>query len=214
MPAKKSASNKSAAKNSRLSALDRIIDAGVQEAAAVGWRTVTMAAVAERAGIDLGEVLMQVPSKTHLALGFLARIDSRTLGPVKRIDAKDSARDRLFEILMRRFDALNETREGAKAVIGGAARDPAAALALLCRLDRSCAAMLEAAGISAGGLLGLARIKGLKLVATCGLHAWMNDDSADLAKTMAAVDRALSRAEKLAGMATFRRPAPAEVKAG
>ncbi len=205
MPSKKAAANKSTAKNARPSASDRIIDAGLEEAAAMGWRAVTMAGVAERAGMALGEVLMAVPSKTHLALGFLARIDARTLGPVKRIDPSDSARDRLFEILMRRFDALNDMRDGARALITGVARDPAAALALLCRLNRSCAGMLEAAGISTGGLIGLARIKGLKVVAACALHAWMSDDSADLAKTMAALDRALTRAEKLAGMTTLRR---------
>ncbi len=220
MPAKTSAAKRPASKKTRagqepgVAALDRIIDASLAEAAAVGWRRLTMDAVADRAGIALGEVLLQAPGKTYLALAFLARIDARTLGPVKRIDLADSPRDRLFEILMRRFDALNQTRDGARAVVGGAARDPAAALALLCRLDRSCAAMLEAAGISSGGLLGLVRIKGLKLVAACGLYAWMGDDSADLAKTMAAVDRALNRAEKLAGMTTFRRTASAEDRAG
>ena len=204
MAAKKTAAKKSASKPSA-SPKDRIIDAGLEEAAAVGWRNLAMDAVAARAKMDLGEALLLVPSKTYLMLGFLDRLDARALAPVKRIDPEDSPRDRLFEILMRRFDALNEKRDGAKAVAAGVARDPAALVAGICRVDRSCAAMLSAAGISTGGLMGLARIQGLKAVAAYTLRAWMQDDSADLSKTMAALDKALTRAEKLASFTGFRR---------
>ena len=54
------------------------------------------------------------------------------------------------------------------------------------------------------------RIQGLKAVTAFALRAWMTDDSADLSKTMAALDRALNRAEKLAGMTSFRRRAKSE----
>ncbi len=185
--------------------LDRIIDAGLDEAAAVGWHNLAIDAVATRAEIGFGAVLLQVPTKIHLMLCFLGRLDARTLGPVKALDPADSPRDRLFEILMRRFDALNEKREAAKAVVAGVSRDPAAMIAGACRVDRSAAAMLAAAGISSGGLMGLARVQGLKVVMAYALRAWMTDDSADLSKTMAALDRALDRAEKLAGFVTLRR---------
>lgn len=213
MAAKKSA-KKSAPKTNttgsakasvKASVRDRVIDAVAAEAAAVGWRHVSMDAVAERAGLGLGEALLEVPSKTHALCVLIDRIDARTLTPVKKLDAEDSPRDRLFEILMRRFDALNERREEAKAVMTGVARDPAAALVVGCRLQKSFAAMVGAAGISTGGLMGLARIQGLKAVTAFALRAWMNDDSADMAKTMAALDRALDRAEKLASLAKFRR---------
>lgn len=203
MAAKKSA-KKSSPKAGAGLPFDPIVAAGLDEAAAMGWSHVTMEAVAARAGLGLGEVLLDVPNKTCLLLAFLKHLDARTLGPVKRIDPADSTRDRLFEIVMRRFDALNEKREGARAVVSGVSRDPAAALAAACRLERSLAAMLEAAGISSSGLVGLVRRQGFKAVLAVTLRAWMTDDSADLAKTMAALDRALNRAEKLAGLATFR----------
>lgn len=214
-PAKKPMSEKSAPKNpgkneSTAAVLDRIIDAGLDEAAAVGWRGLAMDAVADRAGLTLGEVLLQVPSKIHIMLCFLGRLDARTLGPVKAIDPADTPRDRLFEILMRRFDALNEKREGAKAIVAGVGYDPAAMLAGACRVERSSAAMLAAAGVSTDGLMGLARVQGLKAVMAYTLRAWMTDDSADLTKTMAALDRALERAEKLASLVAQRRRKGAE----
>jgi hypothetical protein len=98
---------------------------------------------------------------------------------------------------MRRFDVLNRHKDGARAIARGAARDPAAALMLACRVDKSAAMMLGAAGIDAGGLCGLARIQGFKMIFLSAARAWMKDDSADLADTMAAVDRALSQAERL-----------------
>jgi AcrR family transcriptional regulator len=208
MAAKKSAQKsgkKPAPQTSTGSDRDRVIDAVAAEAAAVGWRNVTMEAVAERAGLGLGAALLQVPSKTHALCGMVDRIDARTLTPVTKLDPDDSPRDRLFEILMRRFDALNERRDEAKAVITGVACDPAAALVVGCRLQKSFAAMLGAAGISADGLRGLVRVQGLQAVTASALRAWMNDDSADMAKTMAALDRALDRAEKFAGMTKFRR---------
>jgi len=211
MATKKSA-KKSAPKQSA-SVKDRIIDAALEEVAAVGWRDLSMDSVASRAELTLGEVLLEVPSKTYLLLGFIDRIDAHTLGPVKKLDPEDTPRDRLFEILMRRFDALNDKRDAAKAVVTGVARDPAAFIAGVCRIERSSAAILSAAGISTSGLLGMARIQGLKAVAAYALRAWMQDDSADLAKTMVALDKALSRAEKLAGFTGFRRRAEPEAKA-
>lgn len=217
MAAKKSA-KKSAPKNTGGSAKagsvkDRVIDAVAAEAAAVGWRHVRMDAVAERAGLGLGAALLEVPSKTHALCAIIDRIDARTLAPVKKLDPEDSPRDRLFEILMRRFDALNERRDEAKAVMTGVARDPAAALVVGCRLQKSFVAILGAAGVSTGGLIGLARVQGLKAVTAFALRAWMNDDSADMAKTMAALDRALDRAEKLAGLTKFRRAKSEEATA-
>ena len=202
MAAKKKAPAKKAASGG--TPLERTLDAGLAESAAVGWRQVTMESIADRAGLGLGEVVLQIPNKVCLLSGLLDRVDAATLSPVKKIDAEDSPRDRLFEILMRRFDAINADRDGYKAVMTGVARDPAAALASACRLERSFVAMLEGAGISTSGLKGLIRVQGLKGVALAGLRAWMNDDSADLAKTMAALDRALQRAEKAAGMMTLR----------
>ena len=58
--------------------------------------------------------------------------------------------------------------------------------------------MLEAAGISSVGLAGSLRIKGLALVYLNALRVWLEDDSPDMARTMAAVDKGLRRAEQLA----------------
>jgi hypothetical protein len=58
--------------------------------------------------------------------------------------------------------------------------------------------MLEAAGLSASGLRGEMRVKGLVAVWLWTLRAWQADESEDLSVTMAALDAALRRAEQAA----------------
>ena len=72
--------------------------------------------------------------------------------------------------------------------------------------------MLEAAGLDSHGPAGLARIKGLTAVWVYTLRAWLKDDSADLAATMSALDRALDRADQVArSLDPAARRKPAEV---
>ena len=63
--------------------------------------------------------------------------------------------------------------------------------------------MLEAASISAAGLPGVVRVKGLAAIYLCVLRIWLNDDSEDMAQTMSALDRSLRRAQFLMGLCRF-----------
>ena len=177
---------------------DRIVDAALDEAAAVGWAALTLPGVAVRAKVTLGDVLGLAPTKLCLVMRYFDRVDRLTFGPVTTPNPQDSARDRLFEIIMRRFDALNRHRSGSRAIIGGVARDLAALAAVGLRLHRVMAAMLAAADISTDGLVGCLKIEGLKGVCFLALRAWLSDDNDDMSKTMAALDRALAQAERIA----------------
>ena len=99
---------------------------------------------------------------------------------------------------MRRFDALQPYKEGLGNVIYDQARDPLGAVCGLGQLLRSMAAMLEAARIGSGGLRGAIRTKGLTGIYLATVRVWLRDDSADMAKTMAALDGYLRRIEGLA----------------
>ena len=208
MAAKKAAKRKAGAKKPMSSTLGRIIDAGLEEVSFSGWGNTTMGAIASRADVDLGEALSLVPTKAHFALRLLDHFDALTLAGVKNVESDDSARDRLFEILMRCFDALNERRDGARSVITGIIYDPLAAPLVICRLYRSLSIMLTAAGVSPDGLRGTLRIKGLAAVGAYTLRAWMKDDNSDLSKTMVALDRALAQAERFSGFLLFGRSEP------
>ena len=108
-----------------------------------------------------------------------------------------SPRDRLFDMLMRRFDALQTQRDGVRALMRALPGDPALALLMGLSTQGSMAWLLGAAGLKATGLGGVLRSKGLTAVWIYALRAWERDDSPDLSGTVAALDRALGRAEQV-----------------
>ena len=182
----------------RVQIRDRILDAALTLAARRGWRRTGLADIAAEAGIGLDRLRAKFASKPAIVNGLIRRTDERALA----LGATEgsSARDRLFDVLMRRFDAMAADRAGIAAILRDLCRYPAMALCHAPRLMVSMAWMLEVSGLSSSGLLGLLRAKGLAAVYLWTLRAWLADDSRDLAKTMATLDRGLRQAEALAGL--------------
>lgn len=176
---------------------DRILDATLAVAARDGWRAASLARIAAAAELDLAALYAQFPSKPALLAGLLRRIDRAVLAGDAPDAAEGSPRDRLFDVVMRRFDALQPWRAGLLAIARDGV-DPLSGLALAGPFARSMAWMLEAAGIPSGGLAGRMRAVGLAVVYARVFRAWLEDDSADLGKTMAALDRGLALAERWA----------------
>ena len=177
---------------------DHVIDTALALAAERGWRDLTLADIAEAAKLPLSKLHPVYPSKAAILRGFTRRIDAAVLAAEESGAGEGNAHDRLFDALMRRFDALKPHREALGNIVCDEARDPLAALGGLCRLERSMACMLEAARLSSGGLRGLIRTKALGLTYLATLRVFFRDDSPDLAATMAALDRNLSRLDRLA----------------
>jgi hypothetical protein len=137
------------------------------------------------------------PDKVALAAAFMARIDAEVLAGVpKHSDPEETARDRLFDAMMRRYDALRPHRDALRAIRRAGTRDPMLALALGPALRRSMASTLEAAGLASDGLPGALRQNGLLAIHYAVSRAFDRDDSADLSKTMAALDSRLKTAER------------------
>ena len=172
------------------------IDAALKLAAEKGWRRLALADIAEAANMSLAELYQLYPSKRAILDAFVRNVDRAVLAETGAPEGP--AKDRLFDVLMRRLDKLEPHKAALERIGEDTARDPLGVLCGLSQLDRSMAAMLEAAGISAGGIGGSVRAKGLSAVYLAALRAWFRDDTADKSKTMAALDRALSRADRLA----------------
>lgn len=189
---------------------DPIIDAALSLAAESGWRGLSLAEIAERAQVPLAELVEHFPSRAAILDAFSQRVDRRMLEG--GTEPGEHTRDRLFDVIMRRFDAMAEHRQALSVILRQSTDDP---WALLCggrRFVKSMALVLETAGLSAAGLDGLARIKGVSLVYLYAFKSFLDDDSADHSRTMAALDKALRRAERLWTMLSWRR-APASPSA-
>jgi len=181
-------------------------EALLRRTAAGGWRDLSYAEIAKEAGLSLAAAYQAYPSKAAILTGIGRDIDSRVFAGLEGDPLEGSAKDRLFDLLMRRFDALNQHREAFAALAKDLPRTPGEGFALLCQLRSSLVNMLEAAGISASGLRGALRIEGLGAIYAAALRVWFKDESADLSKTMAELDKRLSQAERCIEM-TRRRSA-------
>jgi len=103
----------------------------------------------------------------------------------------------LFDVLMKRIEALAPYKPAFQRLAGEGARAPTALLSVACSIDRAMPWMLEAAGISSSGLAGCVKAKALAAVYLSALKVWLKDDSADLGPTMGALDKGLDRCGRL-----------------
>lgn len=178
---------------------ERAVEAALELSAQLGWDFVTLSDIAMRAEVPLADIAEHFDDKTDILVAYGRMVDKRTLAAVGEADPAMSERDRLFDILMERFDILGRDREAVISMLKSLRLDPAQAVIGLPHLGRSMAWMLEAAGIGTGGIKGAIRVAGLCAVYLNAMRHWVEDDSADLAKTMAALDKSLNRAEQAAG---------------
>ena len=162
-----------------------------------GWHGVTMRAVATEAGLEAAELRRRFAAPQSLLEAHGRAVDAEVVaGTVD--DPSSTPRDRLFDVLMRRLDALAPHRAGVVRLWDDLPRTPLLGLWLAGQLPVSMAWMLEAAGLSGSGVKGALRVQGLGLVWLATLRAWAEDDGADLSATMAALDRALDQADRAA----------------
>ncbi len=199
------------ARAKRIDPLDRVVEAALELAGRQGWRDTRMSDIAEAAGLSLAEVYGVAPSKLHVVSAFLRKIDGRMIAGDDPALAAEPARDRLFDVIMRRFDLLNPYKDGVVAIFGDMRCRPLEWACAWPMHARSLAWMLEAARIDRGGLAGLLRVEGLGLIMLGALRVWRSDDSEDMARTMTFVDRQLTRADGIvSGLCGIARPRRAD----
>lgn len=192
--------------------IDAVMHAFSDELASVGWAQLDLASVAMRADFQPGEMLRFYDTKNALLAGFQYHIDTALMSQVDPLEDDESVRDRLFDILMQRFDLLNPHKAGLIRLSRELPRDPLAFLGWAQRLRRSMAWILAAAGGAFSGdelgiralpgahlcqnLITIAQTKALITLWILTSRTWMSDETEDLAKTMAALDKNLARAEE------------------
>ena len=173
------------------------LDAFIKLIAEKGFADVALRDVAEVAGHSLAELYKVYPDKVALVSAFLAKIDADVLaGTPTKSDPEETARDRLFDAMMRRYDALRPYRKALGAIRQAGLRDPMFALAVGPAVRRSMAAMLEAASVPSDGLTGALRQNGLLAIHYAVSRVYDTDETTDLSKTMAALDSRLKTAER------------------
>jgi AcrR family transcriptional regulator len=178
---------------------DKAVDALMALLAEHSFAEIGLAEVAGRAGIKLSQLRAEFGSTLAILAAHIKDIDRIVLAGGDADMAEESPRDRLFDVLMRRLEALAPYKASTRSLMRSARRNAGLALALNALTTRSQRWMLEAAGIGAHGPKGALRAQGAALMFARVLAVWVNDDDEGLDRTMAALDRGLASAERWSG---------------
>jgi AcrR family transcriptional regulator len=202
-PARKSKSARTAAARGAAAPAgerDKIIAALLALLAEKRIEQIGFAEIAEMAAVPLEQLRGEFTSTLAILAAHIKAIDRTVLAEDLSDTAEEEPRERLFDVLMRRLEVLAPHREAVRSLLRSAGRNPPLAAALNGLAVRSQQWMLTAAGINASGPRGFMRAQGLALLFASVLRTWVHDDDPGLARTMAALDRALARGQRFAGL--------------
>jgi AcrR family transcriptional regulator len=174
---------------------DRIIDAALAQVATQGWRNLSLGAAASAAGLPILRVYRAFGSKQAILRGLFRRVNETMLAEAPAAEAGERPRDRLFDLLMRRFDALQRHKPALEVLARELWGDPVTAACAGSSLLHSMRWTLEAADISTSGWRGAITVKLTAAAYLSAMRVWQRDDSPDLAQTMAVLDARLRRIE-------------------
>ncbi|MDP2802266.1 MAG: TetR/AcrR family transcriptional regulator [Phreatobacter sp.] len=159
---------------------------------------VTLADIADRSGLSLGEIRAGFDTRFSIIEAFVAGIDRAVLDGIDADLADQDTKERLFDVLMRRLDLLTPHKAAIRNLSHAAMRDPALALALNGVARRSQRWMLAAAGVEVPGAGGMIRAQGLAIAFAKVVQAWLDDEDPALARTMRVLDEELVKAGRAA----------------
>jgi len=201
-PARKSARSapaNSATPAAPLGERERIVAAFLSLLAEKPLERIGLSEIAAQAGVSLAQLRAAFSSSLSILAAHLKEVDRAVLAEDLSDMAEEPVRERLFDVLMRRLEVLAPHRQAVRSLMRSARRNPPLTLALNGLAVRSQKWMLAAAGIGASGPRGALRAQGLAILFADVLRTWVRDDDPGLARTMAALDRALARGQRLSG---------------
>jgi ubiquinone biosynthesis protein COQ9 len=157
-----------------------------------GWAQFQLEDLADE-NMSLNQVHAQFPTRLSVLEALGQHIDQSTLDNVDTFDESDSQKDRLFSIMMTRFDVLATQKPIIKHLWQNVWKDPCTVTGSVPAGLKSMTMLLKTAGIETSGILGALRIKTFALFYLNTVWTWLSDDTPDADQTMAALDTNLKR---------------------
>ncbi len=165
------------------------------------WGDISLTDIASAAGVSLADLRREFSCKTDILRAFQAELDAEVLAKARAVSEPSNPRDRVFDIVMSRFEAMQPHKPALKRIHAYLCCRPGEAAMLFGSSLQSQYWMLEAAGAKLDGPAGALRVGGLASIYGRVFGVWLDDDTPTLDKTMAALDRRLGTGERmLSGM--------------
>jgi AcrR family transcriptional regulator len=177
---------------------EHVLTTTLQLATTQGWGQVSVRDICADAVISMADFYDLFDDKTDILVFYGRRLDRHVMEQFLSFHPETPHRERLFDIVMERFDRANQDRAAILSILNSMKSDPKQMVISMPHLGLSMARMLELAGIETDGIRGALRVAGLIGVYAWTLRTWIDDDTNDLSKTMATLDKLLGRVDDFA----------------
>lgn len=176
----------------------RLIQSALLLAGNMSWSDVSMHDIAYNANVEMDNVNALFHDKDDIICAYTRQVDLKVKANLTgAFGDSDTQRDQLFDIIMERFDVLNENRAGVISIVNALTLDPLSGLNSLPNLCQSTTFMARLSGMNTDGWKGALRVTALCGVYLNALRTWVSDDTPDMAATMASVDKGLGYTSKI-----------------
>ncbi len=176
---------------------DSITEAGLACASNRSWLYISLGDIAQKADIDLATLRCVIDDKFDVIKLIHNRLDRLMLSDIaeaKNTSDMSQLKDRMFDIIMARFDAMNDNRAAYLSLLEGVKQDPTTWARVTCLGRETIRWVLSAAGYDASRPMRFKiAITLLSVVYLNAVRTWQSDESSDLSATMASLDKGFDK---------------------
>ena len=137
-----------------------------------------------------------IKNKKDLLIKLNNYFDYKVSSKISNIE-NSNYKDMIFEVIMMRFDVLQENRKGIISIFNSFKSRPKLLFFLLPALLDSILIMVKSINLPIKGVLGQLKIKGIFVIYVSSFFVWLNDETIALDKTMTALDKYLDQANNI-----------------
>ena len=176
----------------------KVIQAALDLAKTKSWADISMYQISQQAGVLESDVLIVFEDKESVLAGYMSSINKKIESMFEQHSFMDeSPRDRIFDLIMERLDLLNNHKTAVISFVNSVSLDPKQIFTVLPNISKAMAQTLVLANENTHGIKGAVKVTALTTIYLKVLRFWINDETDDMAPTMACLDKALSFYDKI-----------------
>ena len=158
------------------------------------WQKISMQDIYKKAKINPPNAYAIVKNKKDILLLINNFFDNEVYKSTYKIEGT-VIHDKIFEILMVRFEIFNIHRKAVIKLFNYITKKPDLIVFFIPLILNSLNTVLELSKVSPNGLLGKIKVEALLIIYLSVFLVWKKDESSNLEKTMVAIDNYLNKAE-------------------
>lgn len=176
-----------------------VVDAFMTALMTTPYPDIHLRTLADQANVPFAKLLMTFSSRLDVFASFAEHVDEVVLSGDDPDMLEEPARERLFDVLMRRFDTLLPYKLALIQLERDMRREPALTMGLGRIAATSMARMAASADVDVEGARGALVMAGLMQVYARVMRVFLRESDEGQALTMAELDKALRQAERRIG---------------